>query len=210
MITPEKIEGYVLKHTSKEDSVLASLNRETYASVSMPQMLSGVFQGRLLELISRALRPLKILEIGTYTGYSAICMAKGLQPGGKLITIDINDELEDMARRYFKQAGVDEQIKRLSGNALEIIPTLNEQFDLVFIDADKVNYPRYYSLVVEKVRPGGIILADNVLWNGDVLKDMKDKRTRALDAFNKMVTADERVSNCLLPVRDGLMWIARL
>ncbi|MGV3599404.1 MAG: O-methyltransferase [Bacteroidota bacterium] len=202
-----KINQYAEDHTSPENSVLQALNRETYANVLMPRMLSGHIQGRILAMISKMLRPRRILEIGTYTGYSALCFAEGLTEDGVLHTIDINEELETMVRNYIGLAGLENKIKFHIGNALEIIPTLDETFDLVFLDADKENYAAYYDLVIDKLSTGGIIVADNVLWSGKVLDEKelaKDVETKALNEFNKKVLADPRVENVLMPVRDGL------
>ena len=204
-ILEEGLAAYAEAYTTPETDDLKALNRETHAKVLMPQMLSGHVQGTLLRTFSYMIRPKAILEVGTYTGYSAINMAMGLQEGGKLHTIDINEELEDMIRRYIDQSGVGDKIQLHIGNALDIIPRLNETFDLVFIDADKVNYAKYYDLVFDKVRTGGFIIADNVLWSGKVLDDKKDKDTQAIHDYNEKIHADERVENILLPVRDGLM-----
>jgi len=203
------IEEYVLKHSSSEPEVLQKLNRETYSKVLMPRMLSGHLQGRILSMLSHMIQPSRILEIGTYTGYSAICLSEGLKQDGKLYSIDINEELETMVRSYFKKANVEDKIDFRIGNAIEIIPTINDILDIVFIDADKENYSNYYNLVFDKVRVGGYIIADNVLWSGKVLDEIsKDKDTAAIKNFNKMVHEDKRVEHLLLPVRDGLM-IAR-
>ena len=201
------IEAYALAHSQPESEVLKKLNRDTHAKVMMPRMLSGHLQGNLLSIFSSMMQPKQILEIGTYTGYSAICLAKGLQTGGKLHTIDINEELEAMVRSAFNDAGLTEKINYYLGNAIEIIPTINETFDLVFIDADKKNYAAYYDLVIDKVRSGGYIIADNVLWSGKVLMDTTkmDADTNAIDAFNKKIHTDVRVEHTLLPIRDGLM-----
>ena len=202
---------YAEEHTSPETQVLQELNRDTHAHVLKPRMLSGHLQGRLLSLFSHMMRPKYVLEIGTYTGYSALCLAEGLQEGGKVYTLDINEELEERVRQYFEKAGAAHQIEYRIGNALDIIPTLNVVFDLVFIDADKINYQRYYDMVFDKVRTGGIIMADNVLWSGKVVADTikkGDAETHAILAFNATVQQDDRVENILLPVRDGLM-IAR-
>ena len=206
----DKIEKYALEHTEAEPAILQELNRETNSSVLMPRMLSGHLQGRVLAMLSKMIQPKRILEIGTYTGYSAICLAEGLSIGGKLHTIDINEELADMVCKYFKKAKVDEKIIFHVGSAMNIIPNLNETFDLVFIDADKENYSNYYDLVFEKVRKGGFIIADNVLWSGKVLDDLKvmDDDTKALYDYSQKVHADNRVEHILLPIRDGLM-IAR-
>ncbi|MCU0399196.1 MAG: class I SAM-dependent methyltransferase, partial [Cyclobacteriaceae bacterium] len=181
-----------------------------HANILMPRMLSGHLQGRLLSMISHMIQPKSILEIGTYTGYSAICLAEGLRPGGKLITLDINDELEELVRGFFKQASLTEIIDYRIGNALHIIPTLTDSFDLVFIDADKENYCRYYDLVFKLVPLGGFILADNVLWSGKVLDEKPDKDTKAILAFNEMIQQDSRVENVLLPVRDGIMLVRKV
>jgi caffeoyl-CoA O-methyltransferase len=202
-----KISEYAEDHTNAENEVLQALNRETYANVLMPRMLSGHIQGRMLAMMSKMLNPRRILEIGTYTGYSALCFAEGLTEDGILHTIDINEELETMVRGYIAKAGMENKVKFHIGNALEIIPTLDETFDLVFIDADKENYSHYYDMVIGKLRKGGIIIADNVLWSGKVLDEKelaKDIETRALNEFNKKVLADSRVENVLMPVRDGL------
>lgn len=202
------IQTYAENITTAENEILQSLNRETYAKVLMPRMLSGHLQGQLLSMISHMVQPNRILEIGTYTGYSAICLASGLKEDGLLHTIDINEELEDMVRGYFGKANLTNKIHYHIGNALKIIPTLNETFDLVFIDADKENYSAYFDLVIDKVCKGGFILADNVLWSGKVLQEKKDKDTLAIHEFNQKVKADERVEQILLPVRDGIL-IAR-
>lgn len=200
--------AYCEAHSSEEDPVLKHIHRETHAKVLMPRMLSGHLQGKFLEFISKSNQPKVILEIGTYTGYSGICLARGLAEGGKLITLDINDELETMVRGFFEMAGLSDRIDYRLGNASDIIPTLSETFDLVFIDADKANYMRYYELVIDQVRPGGVILADNVLWSGKVIPEAGkkiDKDTQVILDFNKMVQQDPRVENILLPIRDGLL-----
>ncbi len=206
----EKIENYALAHSQAESDVLKKLNRETYAKVIAPRMLSGHLQGNLLSMLSKMISPQQILEIGTYTGYSGICLAQGLKENGKLHTIDINDELEKMVRSYIAEAGLTDKIELYLGNALTIIPTINETFDFVFIDADKKNYSAYYDLVFDKVSSGGYIIADNVLWSGKVLGDetIMDPDTKAIHDYNKKIHNDSRVEHMLLPVRDGLM-IAR-
>lgn len=206
----QEIQHYAEQHTEPESKLLAHINRETHAKVMMPRMLSGHLQGRILSILSHMVRPEKILEIGTYTGYSALCMVEGLQPGGRLITIDINEELEERVRSSFKEAGVEDTIDYIIGNALDVIPELGDNFDLVFIDADKINYLNYLELIISKVRKGGFIIADNVLWSGKVLNDRKDKDTQAIDIFNQEVHKDERVQNVLFPVRDGLMVLRKL
>lgn len=205
--------AYCEDHTSQEDDLLKKITRETQAKVLMPRMISGHLQGKLLELFVKMLRPKTILEIGTYTGYSGLCMARGLAENGKLITLDINDELEKMVRGFFDESGLSDQIDYRLGNALEIIPTLEGPFDLVFIDADKINYANYYDLVIDKLSTGGIILADNVLWSGKVLPEGRkklDKDTAAILDFNRMVQDDTRVENSLLPIRDGIMMARKL
>lgn len=206
---PDNLNTYIEEHTSPETDLLKALNRETHIKVQMPQMLSGHIQGQVLRMISLMIKPKHILEIGTFTGYSAICLAAGLREEGKLVTLDINDELEEMVRKYFTQAGLDNKIDFRLGNATDIIPTLDLTFDIVFIDADKQNYSRYYDLVFDKVNKGGFILADNVLWSGKVVQENPDKDTKALLEFNAKVQADERVENVLMPVRDGIMVIRK-
>lgn len=200
------IETYALQHSQPESSILQALNRETYAKVLQPRMLSGHMQGRILSMLSHLVQPKRILEIGTYTGYSALCLAEGLQPDGILHTIDINEELETMVRKHIGASNFSEQIKLHFGDAQKIIGTLNEVWDIVFIDADKENYSNYFDLTVKNVRQGGIIIADNVLWSGKVLQNPKkgDEETQALQNFSKKVCADPRVTSLLLPVRDGL------
>ncbi|MGZ5304946.1 MAG: O-methyltransferase, partial [Bacteroidia bacterium] len=192
---PEKLNDYIEQHTTPEDDVLKALNRETHIKVQMPQMLSGHVQGQILRMISYMIKPQNILEIGTFTGYSAICLAAGLQENGKLVTLDINEELEEMVRKYFAQAGLENKIDYRLGNALDILPTLDLTFDIVFIDADKQNYSRYYDLVFDKVAKGGFILADNVLWSGKVVEENPNKDTKALIDFNEKVQNDDRVEN---------------
>ncbi|MEM7109057.1 MAG: O-methyltransferase [Bacteroidota bacterium] len=206
----EEIQKYAELHSEGESAILAKINRDTHANVVMPRMLSGHLQGRILSVFSHMIRPKRILEIGTYTGYSALCLAEGLAEKGKLITIDVNEELEDKVRSFFKDTSLDRFIDYRIGNALHIIPELEETFDLVFVDADKINYINYYNQVLPIVRAGGFIIADNVLWSGKVLNDTKDKDTLALDNFNKLVHNDERVQNVLFPVRDGLMVLKKL
>jgi len=209
-IVDENIQRYAEQHTSPESDLLKRINRDTHANVSMPRMLSGHLQGRFLSMISCMMRPRRILEIGTYTGYSALCLAEGLAPGGKLVTVDVNEELETKVRNYFNEAGLAERIDFRIGDAAAIIPSLNETFDLIFIDADKENYSRYFDLVIDKVREGGIILADNVLWSGKVIQDKTDKDTRAIMEFNRKILADQRVENVLLPIRDGILMIRKV
>lgn len=208
----KELEKYIELHTQEESEVLQQLNRETYQKILMPRMLSGHLQGRVLSMLSKMIKPKNILEIGTYTGYSGICLAEGLLDSGKLYTIDINEELEMMVRKYFEEAKITEKVDYTIGNALEIIPSLEVEFDLVFIDADKENYSNYFDLVIDKVSKGGYLVADNVLWSGKVVQELKknDKETRALLAFNSKIQEDERVENVLFPIRDGLMIMRKL
>jgi predicted O-methyltransferase YrrM len=209
----KNLSDYAEMHTTAEREVLKNLNRETWSKVMMPRMLSGHLQGRFLSFISHMLRPKCVLEIGTYTGYSAICLAEGLAENGVLHTIDVNEELEPMVKKYIKESGYESKIKTYFKPAVDVIPRLTEEIDLVFIDADKENYALYYDLIIDKVRPGGIIAADNVLWSGKVLDEKelkKDKETMALDAYNKKVMQDSRVENILVPIRDGIMLARRL
>ncbi|OEY73130.1 O-methyltransferase [Salegentibacter salarius] len=203
---PEAIDDYILEHSAKEPEFLAKLNRETNQKVLQPRMLSGNYQGRILSLISKIIAPKSILEIGTYTGYSALCLAEGLAKDGMLHTIDINEELYDFQQKYFQASAFKNNIKQYIGDAREIIPEINAKFDLVFIDADKPNYPAYFELIIEKMNAGGVILSDNVLWSGKVVKPVKadDESTQALLKYNKMLAEDERVETVILPIRDGL------
>src|SRR5687768_3909057 len=200
---------YAERFTSGESEPLAELRRHCYEHYEDSSMLSGFFQGRVLSMISHMVRPRVVLEIGTYLGYSALCFAEGLAEGGKVITLDIVEETNRVARSFVERTEYRDRIEFHLGEALNIIPYLPETFDVVFIDADKRNYSNYYDLVFEKIRPGGFIIADNVLWSGRVLDDEKDEDTQALHDFNKMVLADERVSNVLLPIRDGLMVVCK-
>lgn len=205
--------AYCEKHTSEEDEILKYIDRETHAKMLMPRMLSGKLQGKALEMFSKMISPKVILEIGTYTGYSAICLAKGLAKGGKLITLDINGELEEMVRGFFEKSGFSAQIDYRIGNALDIIPQLKGGFDMVFIDADKINYVNYYNLIIDRIATGGLILADNVLWSGSVLVkkgEKVQKDTQAIIDFNELVLNDPRVENVLLPIRDGIMMARKL
>jgi predicted O-methyltransferase YrrM len=199
------IENYALEHSSPENDLMRRVNRETHLEVLQPRMLSGHLQGNFLSVISRMIQPRRILEIGTYTGYSALALADGLSEDGLLITLDNNEELQARVCRYFQEHPKGNQIKHILGNAADILPTLNELFDLVFIDADKSNYALYYDLVFDKIRPGGWIVADNVLWSGKVVDEKaKDKDTETIRAFNRKVFEDERTFKLLLPIRDGL------
>jgi caffeoyl-CoA O-methyltransferase len=209
-ITNPDIQKYSEDHTSSENELLKKINRDTHAKVMMPRMLSGHMQGRVLAMISHMIKPHAILEIGTYTGYSALCLVEGLKPGGKLITLDINEELEHSVRQSFAASAFNDVIDYRIGNALQIIPTLNMSFDLVFIDADKENYAQYYDLVINQLPLGGYILADNVLWSGKVLDAKSDKDTRAIKDFNRKVQEDVRVENVLLPIRDGILVMRKI
>lgn len=202
----EELEDYVAHHSQKEPELLAKLNRETHQKILQPRMLSGHFQGRVLSMLSKIIRPAAILEVGTYTGYATLCLAEGLTENGSIDTLDNNEELFDFQRKYFDQSAYGNQIVQHLGNALDIIPTLNKKYDLVFIDADKENYSNYFQLIVPMMSKGGIILSDNVLWSGKILGDVKpnDKSTLALLAYNKLLNEDERVETVLLPIRDGL------
>jgi len=203
---PENIDNYIIKHSQQEPKILKELGRETWQKVLNPRMLSGPFQGRVLSMVSKLVSPKNILEIGTYTGYSALCLAEGLQKNGKIFTIDKNEELQTLQNKYFEKSGYRNQIKQFTGNALQIIPNIHEKFDLVFIDADKSNYINYFHLMIDKMNPGGIILSDNVLWSGKVVEtlDSKDNDTKILLEYNKLLNEDERVETVLLPIRDGL------
>ncbi|MDT0648722.1 O-methyltransferase [Autumnicola edwardsiae] len=203
---PDKIDNYIVAHSQKEPELLARLNRETNQKILQPRMLSGHYQGRLLSLLSKIIRPKTILEIGTYTGYSALCLAEGLAENGKIHTIDVNEELYDFQREYFEASAYSSNIKQYLGDAVEIIPQIHENFDLVFIDADKPNYPAYFDLIINKMNPGGVILSDNVLWSGKVVEELKpdDESTKALLMYNEMLVNDTRVETVILPVRDGL------
>lgn len=203
---PEDIDDYVVAHSAKEPDLLQQLTRETYQKVLQPIMLSGPYQGRVLSMISKLIRPKSILELGTFTGYSTLCLAEGLQRDGELHTIDINEELVDFQRKYFDRSNYGAQIIQHTGSGLDIIPKLNKTFDLVFIDADKPNYSNYFHLVIDKLNAGGIILSDNVLWHGKVVEplDKKDKSTKAVLEYNKLLKNDARIETVLLPIRDGL------
>lgn len=205
-IVDHKIEEYIEKNSSVEPNILKDLNKETYLKVLNPRMLSGHLQGRFLSIISKLIKPKKILEIGTYTGYSAICMAEGLIENGVIHTIDINEELSSIQNKYFKKTSNNNSIIQYVGDAKNIINNINETFDLVFLDADKENYIKYYKLFIDKVKKGGLIIADNVLWTGKVVdpENHDDNLTNYLIDFNKMIAEDNRVENIILPLRDGL------
>ncbi|PIA79567.1 methyltransferase [Gaetbulibacter sp. 4G1] len=204
---PENIDDYVVKHSEDEPVLLQQLNRETYQKILQPRMLSGHYQGRVLSMISKLVNPKNILEIGTYTGYSALCLAEGIQVNGELHTIDINEELSDFSRKYFDKSNYGNQIVQHLGNALEIIPKLDKAFDLIFIDADKENYSNYFDAIIDKLNSGGIILSDNVLWSGKILETTfkkEDTSTPALIEYNRLLKNDKRVETVVLPIRDGL------
>jgi predicted O-methyltransferase YrrM len=207
----KEIDKYILDHIEPEDEVLKELDRETHLKVLGSRMISGHLQGLVLSLLSKMIRPKYILELGTFTGYSALCLAKGLQEGGKLITIEIDDELENFAKKYFEKAGIQHKTEQRIGPALEIIPTLTETFDLVFVDAHKPEYPAYYEAVFEKVNSGGYIIADNTLWSGKVLdKPAEDDfQTRGIIQFNELIKSDNRVEKVILPLRDGMTIIRK-
>lgn len=202
----EELEDYVAQHTENEPELLAALNKETHQKIFHSRMLSGHLQGRVLSMLSKLVRPKNILEIGTFTGYAALCLAEGLTDDGTLDTIDNNEELYDFQKKYFDRSPWNGQIIQHLGNALDIIPKLDKNYDLVFIDADKANYPNYFKMIVPKMNKGGIILSDNVLWSGKVLEPVKqnDRSTQILMEYNMMLKEDPRVETVLLPLRDGL------
>jgi len=202
----QELEDYIENHSQKEPELLAALNKETYQKILLPRMLSGHFQGRVLSMLSKLIRPKNILEIGTYTGYSALCLCEGMQENGILHTIDIKEELVDFQRKYFDKSPWGNQIIQHLGGAVDIIPTLDVRFDLVFIDADKENYLNYFELIVPKMNKGGIILSDNVLWSGKVLEPLQpnDSSTKILLEYNELLKNDSRIETVLLPIRDGL------
>lgn len=203
---PEAIDTYTVKHTQQEPEVLAKLTRETHQKILQPRMLSGHYQGRLLSILSKIVNPSKILELGTYTGYSAICLAEGLKKDGELHTLDINEELQSIQNKYFELSGFRKNIHQHLGEAINILPTLDMKFDLIFMDADKPNYPAYFNLIIDKLNPGGILLTDNVLWSGKVVEPLKrdDESTKALLEYNTLVATDDRLETVMLPIRDGL------
>ena len=202
----EALDDYVVNHSEDEPELLQALTRETYQKILQPRMLSGHYQGRVLSMISKLVNPKYILEIGTYTGYSALCLAEGMQHNGELHTIDINEELEAFQRKYFNKSPYGHCIFQHIGNALDIVPTLNKTFDLIFIDADKDNYPNYFNIIIDQLKTGGILLSDNVLWSGKVIEPIKedDISTKALLKYNRLLKDDPRVETIMLPIRDGL------
>jgi caffeoyl-CoA O-methyltransferase len=207
----DELNEYCLKHSDAEDALLNEVSRQTHLRTTQPRMLSGHLQGSFLSVISVLAKPVNILEVGTFTGYSALCLAKGLKSDGKLITIDTNPETAVMAKDFFDRSAYKDQIEFILGKAAEVIPTLNYKFDLAFIDADKKNYALYYDLIFDKLNAGGLIMADNVLWSGKILdlQKNKDEDTLALDAFNKKIAADTRVEKLMLPLRDGVTLIRK-
>ena len=207
----KKIMDYVINNSEDEPELLKELSKETYQKILQPRMLSGHPQGRLLSLLSKMIRPKRILEIGTYTGYGTICLAEGLADNGKIITIDINEELIDFQNKYFERSGYRDKIIQLNGEALDVIDGLNEKFDIVFLDADKENYIEYYKLISNKMVNGGILISDNVLWSGKVLVSSKldDIETNTLDQFNQLIKDDKRFETIIIPIRDGIS-ISRL
>jgi caffeoyl-CoA O-methyltransferase len=210
MSMDQKLEKYITEHSSPEDPVLEELYRETYTRFVNPNMVSGHLQGKILEFISMMIKPEKILEIGTFTGYSAICLAKGLKPGGKLFTAELNDEMSEFSQSYFQKAGISSKIIQLTGRAQDVVPELDHEFDLAFIDGDKREYTEYYNIIIRKIRPGGFIIADNVLWGEKVLDPFtRDQQTRGIIDFNEMISVQKDIEKVILPVRDGLMLIRK-
>jgi len=206
-----KIEKYIDEHSSPEDPLLAELYRETHIRFVNPNMVAGHIQGKFLEFISRMINPDMILEVGTFTGYSAICLAKGLSPGGKLYTIEINDELKEFSNSYFIRAGLEDKIVPLSGRARDILPSLEVNFDLAYIDGDKREYIEYYNIIIRKMKPGSYIIADNVLWGEKVLdKNTQDPQTKGIIEFNEMIRKQKNIEKIILPIRDGLMIIRKV
>lgn len=205
-INNEKLDEYLINHSEKEPEILSDLNRETNLKVLQPRMISGTYQGRLLSMISKIINPKKILEIGTFTGYSTLCLAEGLDKNGQIHTVDINEELYDLQRKYFKKSSFNNNITQHLGNALEIIPKLDHDFDLIFLDADKINYPKYLDILIVRLKKGGVLLSDNVLWDGKVLNEIsqKDKSTKAIVEYNKMLNNRTDMDSVILPIRDGI------
>jgi len=205
-INNEKLDEYLINHSEKEPEILSDLNRETNQKVLQPRMISGAYQGRLLSIISKIINPKKILEIGTFTGYSTLCLAEGLDKNGQIHTVDINEELYDLQRKYFKKSSFNSNITQHLGNALEIIPKLDHDFDLIFLDADKINYPKYLNILIVRLKKGGVLLSDNVLWDGKVLNEIsqKDKSTKAIVEYNKMLNNRTDMDSVILPIRDGI------
>ncbi|MDA8859243.1 O-methyltransferase [Flavobacteriaceae bacterium] len=205
-INNEKLDEYLINHSEKEPELLSNLNRETNLKVLQPRMISGAYQGRLLSLISKIINPKKILEIGTFTGYSTLCLAEGLRENGEIHTLDINEELCSLQRKYFKKSSFNSNIIQHLGNALDIIPKLDQDFDLIFLDADKINYPKYLDILIVRLKKGGVLLSDNVLWDGKVLNQIsqKDKSTKAIVEYNKLLNNRNDMDSVILPIRDGI------
>ena len=205
-INNDKLDEYLINHSEKEPELLGNLNRETNLKVLQPRMISGTYQGRLLSLISKIINPKKILEIGTFTGYSTLCLAEGLHENGEIHTVDINEELYDLQRKYFKKSSFNNNITQHLGNALDIIPKLDSDFDLIFLDADKINYPKYLDILIVRLKKGGVLLSDNVLWDGKVLNEIsqKDKSTKAIVKYNKLLNNRSDMDSVILPIRDGI------
>ena len=205
-INNEKLDEYLINHSEKEPELLRSLNRETNLKVLQPRMISGAYQGRLLSLISKIINPKKILEIGTFTGYSTLCLAEGLDKNGQIHTIDVNEELYDIQRKYFKKSPFNDNITQHLGNALYIIPKLDQEFDLIFLDADKINYPKYLELLINKLKKGGVLLSDNVLWDCKVLNEIpqNDISTKAIVEYNRLLNNKLEMDSVILPIRDGI------
>ena len=205
-INNDKLDEYLINHSEKEPELLSNLNRETNLKVLQPRMISGTYQGRLLSVISKIINPKKILEIGTFTGYSTLCLAEGLDENGEIHTVDINEELFDLQRKYFKKSSFNNNITQHLGNALDIIPKLDRDFDLIFLDADKINYPKYLDILIVRLKKGGVLLSDNVLWDGKVLNEIsqKDKSTKAIVKYNKLLNNRSDMDSVILPIRDGI------
>ena len=205
-INNDKLDEYLINHSEKEPELLSNLNRETNLKVLQPRMISGTYQGRLLSLISKIINPKKILEIGTFTGYSTLCLAEGLHENGEIHTIDINEELYDLQMKYFKKSSFNNNITQHLGNALDIISKLDRDFDLIFLDADKINYPKYLDILIVRLKKGGVLLSDNVLWDGKVLNEIsqKDKSTKAIVKYNKLLNNRSDMDSVILPIRDGI------
>lgn len=212
MNVERKLEAYISEHIDPEDLVLKELDRETNLTVPGARMLSGHLQGKVLSMLSQIMEPERILEIGTFTGYSAICLARGLKDNGKLITIEADDELQPIANKYFRKAGLQNKIDLIIGHALEVLPTIEGPLDIIFMDADKREYPAYYDLVIDKLRKGGLLIADNTLWNGKVIEPAVkgDEQTQGIKKFNEMVRSDSRVQKVILPLRDGMTIIRKI
>lgn len=205
-INNDKLDEYLINHSEKEPELLSNLNRETNLKVLQPRMISGSYQGRLLSVISKIINPKKILEIGTFTGYSTLCLAEGLDENGEIHTVDINEELFDLQRKYFKKSSFNNNITQHLGNALDIIPKLDRDFDLIFLDADKINYPKYLDILIVRLKKGGVLLSDNVLWDGKVLNEIshKDKSTKAIVKYNELLNNRSDMDSVILPIRDGI------